>query len=111
MTRQYASGAVHLVQVLLPLYDNDGKALPRDLYREVGSELAERFGGLTAHTRAPAEGLWREGAAPTVRDDIVIYEVMTEKIDRRWWQTYRRRLESRFRQEQVVIRVQDIELL
>jgi hypothetical protein len=102
---------VHLVQVLLPLYDNDGHALPNDLHRQVGTELAERFGGLTAYTRAPAEGLWREGPAATIRDDIVIYEVMTEELDRPWWQAYRRRLETRFRQEQLVIRVQDIELL
>ena len=102
---------MHLVQVLLPLYDNDGNALPRDLYRQVATELSERFGGLTAHTRAPAEGLWRDGPADTVRDDIVIYEVMTDAVDAPWWQAYRRRLESRFRQEQVVIRVQDIQLL
>jgi len=102
---------VHLVQVLLPLYDNDGHPLSRDLHRQVGTELAERFGGLTAHTRAPAEGLWRDGPAPAVRDDIVIYEVMAEKLDRRWWQAYRRRLEARFRQEQIVIRAQEIELL
>jgi hypothetical protein len=104
-------GTVHLVQVLLPLYDNDGEPLPRDLHRQVGAELAERFGGLTAHTRAPAEGLWRDGPAETVRDDIVIYEVMTEALDRKWWQAYRRRLETRFRQDQVVIRVQDIDLV
>jgi hypothetical protein len=102
---------VHLVQVLLPLYDNDGHPLSRDLYRQVGTELSERFGGLTAHTRAPAEGLWRDGPAATVRDDIVIYEVMTDQVDRAWWQAYRRRLETRFRQEQIVIRVQEIDLL
>jgi hypothetical protein len=102
---------VHLVQVLLPLYDNAGAPLPRELYRQVATELAERFGGLTAHTRAPAEGVWRDGPAETVRDDIVIYEVMTDAVDRPWWQAYRRRLETRFRQEQVVMRVQDIELL
>ena len=102
---------MHLVQVLLPMYDNDGNPLPRDLYRQVVTELSERFGGLTAHTRAPAEGLWRDGPAATVRDDIVIYEVMTDALDRVWWQAYRERLETRFRQEQVVIRVQGFELL
>lgn len=102
---------MHLVQVLLPVYDNDGDPLPRELYREVRGELTARFGGLTAYTRAPAEGLWLESAAAAVRDDIVIYEVMTDALDRAWWQDYRRRLETRFRQEQVVIRVQVIELL
>jgi hypothetical protein len=102
---------VYLIQVLLPLYDNTGEALPRALHQQVSAELTERFGGLTAYSRAPAEGRWREGASGTIRDDIVVYEVMTSAIERAWWQTYRRDLEARFRQEQVVIRAQGIELL
>ena len=102
---------MHLIQVLLPLYENDGRPLPRDLYRAVAAELTERFGGLTAHTRAPAEGLWKEGPASTARDDIVIYEVMADRLDRAWWRDYRSGLEARFRQEQVVVRVQVTELL
>jgi hypothetical protein len=102
---------MHLIQVLLPLYDNDGRPLPKDLYRTVAAELTEHFGGLTAHTRAPAEGLWKEGPAATARDDIVIYEVMADRLDRAWWRDYRSGLEARFRQEQVVVRAQAVELL
>lgn len=102
---------MYLVQVLLPLFDNEGRPLPRELFRQVGSELTDRFGGLTAHTRAPAEGLWREPGATTVRDDIVMYEVMIERLDRTWWREYRRRLEARFRQQEVVMRAQRIEVL
>ena len=32
-----------LVQLLLPLYDNDQQALPRSLFRTVSEELIERF--------------------------------------------------------------------
>ena len=102
---------MYLVQVLLPLYDNDGQLLPRELHIRVRVELAERFGGLTAYTRAPAEGLWQEGAAGTRRDDIVIYEVMTARLCVRWWRDYRGGLEARFKQEQVVVRAQQIRLL
>ena len=70
-----------------------------------------RFGGLTAYTRAPAEGLWKEDEDRTSRDEVVIFEVMAEELDRSWWQQYRRGLEARFRQEQVVVRAQEIELL
>ncbi len=49
-----------LVQILLPLYDNDGRALARDRYDAVFHTLTERFGGATAFTRAPAEGAWKE---------------------------------------------------
>ena len=53
---------MHLIHILLPLTDNAGRPLGRKLFRAVADELTERFGGLTAHTRAPAEGLWKENA-------------------------------------------------
>jgi hypothetical protein len=101
-----------LIEVLLPLYDNEGQPLDRALFAQVGTELTERYGGLTAHTRAPATGLWKPSPAdhPT-HDDIVIYEVMADALDRDWWTAYRRRLETRFRQEQVIIRAVQLELL
>ena len=102
---------MHLVQILLPLYDNAGAPLPRPLYGALARELTERFGGLTAHSRAPAERLWRESPGETVRDDIVIYEVMAETIDAAWWAGLRARLERDFRQETVVVRAQEVRLL
>jgi hypothetical protein len=102
--------AVHLVQILLPLYDNAGAPLPRALYDRVREELAGRFGGLTAFTRAPGEGHWRD-EGETKRDDIVVFEVMTETLDLAWWGAYRRELEQSFRQEAIVIRAQEIQVL
>jgi hypothetical protein len=99
---------MHLVQILLPLADNAGRRFPRELYGRVRAELTERFGGLTAFTRAPAEGLWTEGGE-TSRDEIVIFEVMAKTLDRDWWRSYRRDLEERFRQDVIVIRAQAIE--
>jgi hypothetical protein len=101
---------MHLIQILLPLYDNEGSHFPQEAYRGVRTELAERFGGLTAFTRAPAEGLWTEDGA-TNHDEIVIFEVMVEALDRDWWRTYRRDLEARFRQDAIVVRAQAIEPL
>lgn len=102
---------MYLIQLLLPLYDNDGQPLPSALFRDVKQELTDRFGGLTAYSRAPAEGLWREETNRTVRDDIVVLEVMAEALDRDWWRAYRARLERRFEQQQVVIRASAIETL
>lgn len=99
-----------LVQILLPLYDNAGAAIARGEFRRVRDELSERFGGLTAYTRAPAEGVWEEDGART-RDEIVIYEVMAERLDERWWRDYRTNLEARFRQDVVVVRAQELRLL
>jgi hypothetical protein len=102
---------VYLIEVLLPLYDNNGQRVPRRLHGQVRRELTEKFGGLTAHTRAPAEGLWKDAEQRTSRDDIVIYEVMCEGLDRAWWTRYRLRLEKRFRQQQVIVRAHPVELL
>jgi hypothetical protein len=101
-----------LLSLLLPLYDNDRVSFPREMFRAVANELTDKFGGLTAHTRAPAQGLWQNQAeAPPTRDDIVIFEVMVEVIDRAWWSHYRRELERRFRQDHVIVRAHDVELL
>jgi hypothetical protein len=86
---------MHLVQLLLPLFDNAGEHFPQAPYRQVRAELTERFGGLTE----------------TSHDEIVVFEVMAERLDRAWWAAYRGELEQRFRQDVVVIRAQAIERL
>ena len=98
---------MHLVQILLPLFDPDGQRFGREAYDEVARQLTERFGGLTAYTRAPAAGLWKEGGE-TQRDDIIVYEVMVPALDADWWAGYRRQLEQRFRQEELVVRAQEM---
>ena len=75
------------------------------------AELTEQFGGLTAYTRAPAQGLWSDSDGPPKRDDLVVYEVMTETLDRDWWRGFRRALEARFAQQELVIRSQLVERL
>jgi len=103
---------MHLVQILLPVYDNEGNELPQMEFRRVSSELSHRFGGVTAFTRAPAEGVWKEPTTsrPT-HDDIVVVEVMVSELDRDWWKSYRSDLERRFKQDEVVIRAQAMEQL
>jgi hypothetical protein len=59
-----------------------------------------RFGGLTAFTRAPAEGIWKH----QTRDDLVIFEIIAEAVDKPWWRAYRERLETVFRKERILIR-------
>ena len=104
------SAGMHLVQILLPLRDNEGRAFEGSAYGRVRTELAERFGGITTFTRAPAEGVWKEGRR-TDRDDIVVFEVMTDTLDRPWWQGYRADLERRFRQDAIVVRASTVEML
>lgn len=102
---------MHLVQLLLPLYDQEGHRFPPAKYEAVRVELTDRFGGVTAYLRAPAEGLWQEPDGDVQRDDVVIHEVMVEELDRSWWGAYRERLRVSFAQEALVVRASAIELL
>ena len=97
--------------VLLPLYDNDGAEFGRDQYAQVRRELIDAFGGVTAYFQAPAEGVWEDDAGRVRRDRIVVIEVMAPTLDRQWWETYRKELEQRFRQDTIVIRASAIETL
>jgi hypothetical protein len=91
---------MHLVQLLLPRYDE-----------AVARELTERFGGMTAYARAPARGEWKPAPGETVHDDIVVYEVMVDTLDREWWARYRRELERRLGEQELVVRAHQIERL
>src|SRR5688572_29840507 len=82
-----------LIQIFLPLYDNGGVRFPGSEYKRVCDELMERFGGVTCQTRAPVTGLWQESSAERRQDDLVILEVITAELDRRWWSDYRHELE------------------
>jgi hypothetical protein len=102
---------MYLVQLLLPLYDNEGRAFDKSIFDRVRDDLTERFGGVTAYRRSPAEGLWKEDGGGVARDDVVIYEVMAEELDRADWKHYGQELARRFRQEEMMIRAISVERL
>ena len=101
---------MYLIEVLLPLADNEGRAFGAGEFNRVRDELAARFGGVTAFRRAPGEGVWAEGGEVS-RDEVVIFEVMADALDRAWWAAYRGELERRFRQEKIVVRATKFEEL
>lgn len=101
---------MHLIEILLPLNDNSGRPFDAAKYTAIRQQLTERFGGLTAFTRSPAQGTTTD-AGRTVHDDIVVFEVMTEKLDLSWWRDYRHQLEREFRQDAIVARASAVTLL
>ena len=95
---------MYLVQILLPLFDNDGHAF------EAAGVRAASFGarrslrrGHRLHASTRSRGLERRFRG-TTRDDIVIFEVMTGELDREWWTAFRKQLEARFRQDTLIVR-------
>lgn len=101
---------MHLVQILLPVADNEGRRFPSEQFSALRREFTDRFGGVTVFSRNPAQGFWQDGKG-TSRDDIVVFEVMDEALDEPWWRARREALEREFRQEAIVVRVQEVRLL
>src|SRR5687767_9556725 len=100
-----------LIQLLLPLYDNEGNVFSRALFDDVRRRLTDTFGGVTAYVRSPAKGLWKEDDGTVVQDDVVMYEVMAEQVDHSWWATYKASLLVAFAQDELVVRVLPCEVL
>lgn len=105
------TNAMQLVQLLLPVYDNDHKPFDKAMFDTVRAELTEQFGGVTAFVRSPAIGVWEDPSGAVCRDDVILFEVMSEALDAGWWRGYRARLEQRFQQEEIMIRASAIERL
>lgn len=102
---------MHLVQVLVPVYDNQGERFAPAEFERVRHELTDRFGGVTAYTRAPAQGAWEDEEGRVRHDDVIVVEAMVEELDRAWWSAYRKQLARRFRQESFVVRATPLEML
>ncbi|EJN34700.1 hypothetical protein PMI35_00448 [Pseudomonas sp. GM78] len=102
---------MHLIEVFLPLNTNDGAPQPVELLRHVREHLTDQFGGVTAFIRNPAKGISLQEGNERSEDDIIIYEVMVEAVDRLWWQSYKRDLEERFQQEEILIRATAVNLI
>ncbi len=99
---------MYLIQILLPVRDNAGQPFPRGNYDVLRVELTRVFGGVTAYSRVPAEGLWEDSNGEVSHDEIVVFEVMADTLERDWWQRFRQTLAERFAQEQLVLRALSI---
>ena len=97
----------YVIELLLPVPRERPSLVSVGTVRD---ELAAKFGGVTLYVNSPAEGLW-EDDGEVEHDVIVVAEVMTESLDRTWWAAYRKQLEARFDQEEIVIRATQVQRL
>ena len=111
MTTALSAGEMYLIQLLLPLHDNSGRGFSRSHFTRVRKDLTDRFGGVTAFVRSPAIGLWKENSEETNRDEVVMFEVLTEGLDKDWWVNYRKQLQDMFCQDEVLIWASHVTIL
>ncbi len=102
---------MYLIQMLLPLFDNNKQPFSKTTYDDVRNELTEQFGGVTLYRHSPAEGLWNDETGKTNYDELITAEVMCTELDRAWWQRYKDGLKEIFKQDEIVIRFTQCELL
>lgn len=93
-----------LIELLVPLNGSDGHALDRSAFERLKTELASRFGGVTAFLQAPAEGVWESPQSGTVEDRVVLFQVMVDDVDVQWWRSCRQELERELGQEEILVR-------
>jgi hypothetical protein len=102
---------MYLIQILLPLTDENKVPFPTHYYTELTAMLTEKFGGVTAYMRSPATGLWKEDESTTVKDEIAVLEVMTRRLDVEEWKGLKDDLKSKFRQEEILMRSFEVTVL
>lgn len=93
---------MHLIQILLPRKSGDPASDGR--FAATRAELVEKFDGVTAYVRAPAQGSWVAPDGRVERDDVVMVEVLAGAFDRAWWRAYATTLAQRFGEEAIHIR-------
>lgn len=93
---------MYLIQLLLPLHDNEKRPIPVEHFNTLRTDLTRRFGGVTAFVRAPAKGLWEDDEEIN-GDDVVMFEIIAENFAKDWWREYRTKLQHVFKQKEVLI--------
>ena len=98
---------MYLIQIILPAPSGSGDA---DAFSKTREELADKFGGVTAYTRAAAQGLWVAPDGEKERDSVIMIEVLAQAFDRAWWRAYQEQLAARFHQEEIHVRALDAQV-
>ncbi len=99
-----------LVQLFLPLYDNEGIAFPEKYFLKVRKELTKVFGGTTFYFRSPVSGTWKQ-ENKVIKDELLVAEVLANEKTSAFLYQYKARLEKRFKQDTILMRFMDIRLL
>lgn len=100
-----------LVEIYLPFRKANGEKVGKEEFVRVEQMLTDKFGGATAYRRNPAVGSWKRSEGEVEVDDIAVIEVMTDDFDRHWWTVYQHELKERFQQDEILIRIMEVERL
>ena len=100
------------VEILLPVFYNDGREIEFEKFAATATELFAKFGGLRetpAENPPPFAGLWQDsGQVYSDRLRTLLIETTCDRRLFRWLYGYKRKLEGRFEQVEIYITVTEI---
>jgi hypothetical protein len=98
-------------EILLPRRFNDQQPVPEELIVETLLELEQRFGAVSSETQI-IRGLWQH-EGQSYRDDLVrvFVDVPDTPENRQFFEAYKERLKTRFRQLDIWMTTYLIEVL
>ncbi len=99
---------------LLPSKFNNGRRVPAKLFRKIQDTLAKSFQGVTFQKNPQFKGLWlSQTQKKMILDDLMVYYVWTEHINegRAYFQKYKEELKRLFKQEELYIIEETIEVI
>jgi hypothetical protein len=92
-----------LYELYLPLTYNNGRQIEAEKFDLTRRELVDRFDGLTSTPPGfPLQGWWR-AAGTVVRDNIVIWTVLTQGDENGFFRNYKEVLKQRLDQKEILI--------
>ena len=97
---------MYLIQIFLPVFNKKQIPFPKAVYSQIQKRMLKKFGGITLYSRAGIEGLWGK-AGHVEADQMIIAEIMVNKIESSWWKKYKERLEKQFAQDEILMRYQE----
>jgi inorganic pyrophosphatase len=100
-----------LIQLFLPTIAKNGKPFPRSYYDTVREQLTDKFNGVSMYFNSKVSGVWKDEDAKLVKDELMVFEVMSDAITLDFWKSYQRSLQKQFKQESILIRCMDMNLI
>jgi inorganic pyrophosphatase len=100
-----------LIQLFLPIENEAGKPFPDKYFSAVKQQLTSKFDGLSIYENAPVSGRWKDDKAETIKDRLLIFEVMADELEIPYWEKYKQDLQKQFKQESIVIRCLHMNLI
>lgn len=73
------------------------------MYKAIRLELTERFGGMTAYSHSSATGLWKNDDEELTVDKVIVYEVIADGHEKKFWKSFKEILKAQFKQGDMVI--------